>query len=151
MACQKVCKQGRDACAWKQRSTYWQCYANTKLLRLAVFHVTFGHLYESCWSRRHSKRKPGRLNKPLACLWWSYMALLKYCIYCVSAPSLHRESTNSLIYDHHMPATQQSKLRVTEVWAQAVTDKKSLGSSPQVRHHSYYWKWRFCLVSAAVH
>ena len=23
--------------------------------------------------------------------------LLKYCIYCVSAPSLHRESTNSLI------------------------------------------------------
>jgi len=23
MACQKVCKQGRDD-AWKQRSTYWQ-------------------------------------------------------------------------------------------------------------------------------
>ena len=55
------------------------------------------------------------------------------------------------IYDHHMPATQQSKLRVMEVWVQAVTDKKSLGSSPQVRHHSYYWKWRLCLVSAAVH
>ena len=23
---------------------------------------------------RHSRRMPGRLNKPLACLWWSYMA-----------------------------------------------------------------------------
>ena len=48
------------------------CYRT--LLRLAVFRVAFGQLYESCWSQRHSKRNPGRLNKLLACLWWSYTA-----------------------------------------------------------------------------
>ena len=41
------------------------CYHT--LSRLAVFRVAFGHLYHSCWSQRHSKRKPGRLNKLIAC------------------------------------------------------------------------------------
>ena len=45
----------------------------------------------------HSKRKTRHLNKLLAYLWWSYMAFDKYCIYCVSVPSLQRESTDSLI------------------------------------------------------
>ena len=67
-----------------------------KLLHLAVFCMAFGHLYESCWSWRHSKRKAGRLNKLLAYLWSSYTAS-KYCIYCSSTPSLHRESIDSLI------------------------------------------------------
>ena len=31
------------------------CYHT--LLRLAVFRIAFGQLYESCWSQRHSKRK----------------------------------------------------------------------------------------------
>ena len=30
--------------------------------------------------------------------------LLKYCIYCISTPSLHRESTDSLIGDGLTPA-----------------------------------------------
>ena len=66
------------------------------LLRLAVFRVAFGQLYESRWSQRHSKRKFGRLNKLLAYFRWWYGFCL-YCIYCASAPSLHREATDSLI------------------------------------------------------
>ena len=38
--------------------------------------------------------KTRRLNKVLA--YFSYVALLKYCIYCPLAPSLHRECTDSL-------------------------------------------------------
>ena len=49
-------------------------FATCTLLRLAVFCVAFGHLYESCWSQSHSKRKPGCLNKLLVHLWWSYTA-----------------------------------------------------------------------------
>ena len=30
-------------------------------------------------------------------VWNTVRLLLKYCIYCASAPSLHRESTDSLI------------------------------------------------------
>ena len=57
----------------EERNKKWHfCYRT--LLRWAVFRMTFGQLHQSCWSRRHSKRKPGRLNKLLACLWWSYMA-----------------------------------------------------------------------------
>ena len=52
----------------KEEYEKWHfCYRT--LLRLAVFHVAFGQLYESCWSQRHSKRKPGRLNKLLSHLW----------------------------------------------------------------------------------
>ena len=67
------------------------------LLRLAVFCVAFGQLYECYWSQRHWKRKPGSLNELLAYLWEIIRLLLKYCIYCASAPSLHRESTDSLM------------------------------------------------------
>ena len=52
----------------KEEYEKWHFHDRT-LLRLAVFRVAFGHLYESCWSQSHSKRKPGRLNKLLACLW----------------------------------------------------------------------------------
>ena len=37
-------------------------------------------LYESCWSQRHSKRKPGCLNKLLAYLWWRY-AVFAYVLH----------------------------------------------------------------------
>ena len=88
----------------------WYFHYRTLLL-LAVSRVAFGHLYESCWSWRHSKRKTRRLNKLSAYLWWTYTAFAqvlhilrvgaiptyrvyrlsdKYCIYCVSVPSLHR-------------------------------------------------------------
>ena len=40
----------------------------------------------------HKGTQRGRLNKHF---WWGYTALLKYCIYCASMTSLHRESTNS--------------------------------------------------------
>ena len=56
----------------KEYEKWYFCYRT--LLRLAVFRVAFGHLYESCWSQRHSKRMSGLLNKLLACLWWSYTA-----------------------------------------------------------------------------
>ena len=56
----------------KERGKWHFCYCT--LLRLAVFRVAFGHLYESCWSQKRSKRKPGRLSKLLACLWGSYTA-----------------------------------------------------------------------------
>ena len=79
----------------KEYEKWYFCYRT--LLRLAVFHVAFGHLYESCWSQRHSKRMSGLLNKLLACCGEVIRLLLKYCIYCASAPSLHRESTDSLI------------------------------------------------------
>ena len=52
----------------KEEYEKWHFHDRT-LLRLAVFRVAFGHLYESCRSQRHSKRKPGCLNKLLACLW----------------------------------------------------------------------------------
>ena len=55
---------------------WWQkwhvCYCT--LLCLAVFRMAFDHLYECCWSQRHSKRKPGHWNKLLACFRWSYKA-----------------------------------------------------------------------------
>ena len=65
----------------KEYAKWHFCYCT--LLRLAVSHVAFGHLYESCLSQRHS-------NKLLTYFWWSL--LRKYCIYCASAPSLHKES-----------------------------------------------------------
>ena len=62
-------------CCWtkKKEDEKWH-FCNRTLLCLAVFHVAFGHLYESCWSKRHSKRKTRCLNKLLGYLWWSYMA-----------------------------------------------------------------------------
>ena len=54
----------------------------------------FWHLYESCWSQKHSKKKPGCLKR----IWSEVIRLLrKYCKFCASALSLHRESTDSLI------------------------------------------------------
>ena len=85
----------------------WHFHDRT-LLHLAVFRVIFGHLYQPCWSQRHSKgAEPECLNKLLACLWWSYTAF-KYCVYCALAPSLHRESTDTLIrqvFCHESPLT----------------------------------------------
>ena len=55
---------------------------------------------ESCWSQRHSKRKPGRLNMILACLWWSYTAFALSIAYIARRRHLYiRESTDSLIPD----------------------------------------------------
>ena len=81
----------------KKEDEKWHFRYHT-LLRSAVLRVAFGHLYESYWSQRDSNRKAWCLNKLLAYLWRSYTAFAKYCIYCASAPILHRESTDSLIH-----------------------------------------------------
>ena len=44
----------------KEYEKWHFCYRT--LLRLAVFCVVFGQLYERCWSQRHWKRKPGSFS-----------------------------------------------------------------------------------------
>ena len=53
----------RQAVEQRKKEEYekWHfCYCT--LLRLAVFRMVFEKLYQSCWSQRHSKRKPGCLK-----------------------------------------------------------------------------------------
>ena len=51
---------------------------------LAAFHVTFGHLYEPCWSQIKGTQR-GNLGA-------FSMFVVKCCIYCGSVPSLRRDS-----------------------------------------------------------
>ena len=50
----------------------------------------------------HKGTQTGSLSKLLRVCGEVIRLLLKYCIYCASAPSLHRESTDSLINLHVM-------------------------------------------------
>jgi len=62
-------------------------FRNRTLLRLAVFRVAFGHL----WVLLIIKA----LKEEDWALKWK--SGFQYCVHCASAPSLHRESTDSLI------------------------------------------------------
>ena len=75
-------------------------------LHLAVFHEAFGQLYMSLADRTVLKRNTCCLIKLLAYCGQVIQLLLKYCIYCASVPSLHRESTASLIYTYKCLTSQ---------------------------------------------
>ena len=56
-----------------------------KLVSFAGCKITRRYMLGTSWSLKCARG-------------WVSWLLLKYCIYCMSAPSLYRESTNSLIY-----------------------------------------------------
>ena len=110
MACQKVCKQGRDDIIVKVNlqspiptSFYiavtnqcqndagmWLCkFTFTIISSLPCLH-TFWHAIPTSFYI---------FNVFKSCTAFAY----KYCIYCASAPSLHRESTDSLIRNTQVP------------------------------------------------
>ena len=82
------------------------------------------------------------MTKLIAPLWPSLGVLLKYCIYCVSMPSLRRESTNSLIlltHSHHVFHTAADLFKDNEKLMQNIAS--STGEGPhQPRNCNFPWR-----------